>query len=287
MRLDKAIRLLGRVEATKLAQQATRLDEIELEWMHKFDAFIAENVHSTIQCIHRDTEPHFDIDFGKLLIEHALHVMNYGLHVVRTGMEKDTKHLAKRLPSRLLPTSFADLRKMYDEYRTKKKLPPRLKTFANDLKKEYLGRVKSIWSDFSEAFRSGDAFAQADVVEKIKDAGKVTSSRAKTMVRTETTSYYNQVRKKIYDSSSDITHYMFLAIRDQATTKWCKTRDGLIYKKGEEVTRRETPGVHWSCRSEMVPLTPLNPVHLKLINNKSKWRQFHRPEPLPPGWNAK
>jgi hypothetical protein len=42
---------------------------------------------------------------------------------------------------------------------------------------------------------------------------------------------------------------------------------------------------HPNCRSEILPLMPLNPKHKKLIDNESMWRQNNSPVPLIKGWN--
>jgi uncharacterized protein with gpF-like domain len=106
------------------------------------------------------------------------------------------------------------------------------------------------------------------------------------IVATETTRYYNDVRHEIYSQSEDINHFLFMSIRDFRTTEWCKTRNGLVYKKEDPLYLREKPPCHWNCRSEMVPLTDVNPRHEKMINDPSIARRNNKCKPLPPGWNT-
>jgi SPP1 gp7 family putative phage head morphogenesis protein len=200
--------------------------------------------------------------------------------------------LTKRPPKAILPGSLARIRELYDLYRKTGRLPKRIKDAAKRIKDQYLRKTQSAWRKYSYEYREGDVATQERVIQKIKDAANTAQARAKTIVRTETTNYYNQTRREIYDRSDAVTHYLFLAIRDQATTKWCtdrtvdgkRGRHGLVYRKDDPLTEKETPACHWNCRSEMVPLIPLNPRHKILIEDDKIQRRNNTCAPLPKGW---
>lgn len=166
-------------------------------------------------------------------------------------------------------------------------MPARQKEIAEKIKKAYIKKVQSVWVKYGEEFRSGITAETTEAVRQIKEGADVVYSRAKMIVETETTYYYNKSRRTVYDESPDVTHYLFVSVRDHATTKWCKTRHGLVYKKGDPLLDKETPPIHWNCRSEILPLTWHNPAHRKLIEDLSRRRRNNTCEPLPPGWTTR
>lgn len=190
-----------------------------------------------------------------------------------------------KYPLPKIPRKYSELMKWWDMTR-KNKAPKKIQIQAAEIKKKYLAKCQTTYKKYSVLFRSGVDYDQKAVVKDIERIGETTVSRAKIIVTTETTRYYNGVRRQIYDESDAITHYLFIAVRDYRTTEWCKDRNGLVYdKKDEELLRRETPPTHYQCRSEMLPLTPFNPVHKKLIDNPRLARKNNKPKPLMPGWN--
>lgn len=193
--------------------------------------------------------------------------------------------LAKNETKKKIQKQWDDYREVWEEYRKTKKVPKRIAQIANRYKEAYVKKCQSIWSQASEDFRKGEIVSKSEVVEKVREGARATYSRANTIVETETTRYYNEARRRVYDASEDVTHYLFLSVRDRATTAWCKSRTGLVYKKGDPLLDSEQPPIHWNCRSEILPLTPLNPRHKLLIEDKSIARRSHKCEPLPKGWN--
>lgn len=197
---------------------------------------------------------------------------------------RSTKNLSS-LPKGKMPRNLQDLMKMWDIYRKKGELPPRVREISEKVKKAYVKKCQSVWEKSTGSFREGEVASREAAQKAVQAASKTTYSRAKMIVETETTYYYNKTRREIYDKSDDITHYLFMAIRDHRTTKWCKTRHGLVYSKDDALFDSETPPIHWNCRSEILPLSPLNPRHQQLIDDPKKLRRNHKCEPLPKGWN--
>lgn len=226
------------------------------------------------------------VDFVPLLMEHSYAVMREGLLSTDRRMAPIRAHRLAAPPKGKVPKSLKDLREWWDAYRKRGKVPARQKVEAERLKAEFLRQIQKAWRDNSDDFLSGDTARNTQAEIAIRRRAGVAASRAKMIVETETTYYFNRARREVYDASDDVSHYLFLAIRDHATTKWCKTRHGLVYAKGDPLLDKETPPCHWFCRSELVPLTPRNPSHLRLIQDQSKARRHHSPEPLPKGWTG-
>ncbi len=106
-----------------------------------------------------------------------------------------------------------------------------------------------------------------------------------TIVETETTRHYNTTRVNTYNQIETVVGYLFVAVRDAATTKWCRSRNGMVVLKGTKEARASCPPCHWNCRSELLPLSRLNPAHRKLLENMSLRPENRVLVPLPDGWN--
>lgn len=276
---------LGAREAAQVLHLAKRQERLEAKWRRKMKEHIEQLTNQIlVNAEHTGRLSFSEVDFREIVMAQSFDVMFEGMKSTNrmTPVPEYTS-----LASPKLPRSLKGLRIMWDEWRKKKVIPKRQKVIAEKLKQAYLKKVQSVWVKYGEQFRSGQTASVTEAVRKIHEGADVAYSRAKMIVETETTYYYNKARRDIYDQSSDVTHYLFVAIRDHATTKWCKTRHGLVYKKGEKTTDNETPPVHWNCRSEILPLTPHNPVHAKLIRDESKQRANNSPEPLPKGWTGR
>jgi len=272
---NKAIRMIGIEDARWIWRCAKKQETLESQWMKKFK----ERIQQYNIAIVKGENP--VIDFTDILMEHFYN-------------SSKQASADKQMPSVRLAKvkSLANWQKIWDYWKSKKKVPKKIKKHADEIKREYLKKTKQYTDRYSRDFREGKEFTQDFAIKKIEDLTDSSYARAKTIVRTETTNYYNKARKELYDQSTDVTHYLFLAIRDMATTKWCtehrtpegRGRHGLVYEKGDPLTERETPAIHWNCRSEMVPLTPLNPKHAELINDTLRQRKNNKCTPLPRGW---
>lgn len=297
--LLKAARMVGAKHARFIALQARKQDKFESDWELRADSAI-QSVHSKVIDKLLETGNVKDVNrfvnFDELVFKHYFESVAAAMGIAESELEflKDPEvKLAKAPPKVKVPNSFKDLRKLWDRFKDTGKLPARQRELADKIKQQYLKKVADVWRKYSGDFRSGREFNQSEARESLESAADVTYSRAKMIVETETTNYYNQTRREIYDQSDAIWGYLFLAIRDQATTKWCsdktfqgkRGRHGLVYKKGDPLTDKETPAIHWNCRSEYVPLTPFNPRHKKLIENLSLHRRNNTCHPLPKGWS--
>lgn len=282
--LHTAILLLGKDQAKNVYLSAKKVDKLEAHWRGKLRKLLDEYNRKVAASLMNTGHLPLDIDFTEFYLDHAVEVMREAVTNTTSSHGRNLdKHLSSP-PSIKMPRSFRQLQELYDKWRKTGKAPGRIKDLADKVKKQYLKKCQSVWNQHTQDFKAGETFTMNKAVSIIQEAGDKTFSRAKMIVETETTNYYNKTRREIYDQSPEVTHYLFLAIRDHATTKWCKTRNGVVYTKGEQVTDHETPAIHWNCRSEMVPLTKQNPKHAELINDKSRRRESRSPYPMPPGW---
>jgi len=191
-------------------------------------------------------------------------------------------------PSIKIPTNPRRLREWWDQVR-KGRAPARIQALANRIKAAYIHKVQTLWQEYGEAFRAGQAWSQDETKARVRRAVAVGRNRGRTIVATETTRYYNQARRGFYDGQDSVTHYLYVAVRDSATTKWCKPgvgRDGIVYTKGSAILEKETPPTHYQCRSEILPLSPFNPNHKKFIDDPTRRRENRSPAKLLPGWNT-
>ncbi len=287
--LKLAARLVGSEHAKIIYRLAKTQDSLENKWIGRVGSVHKKIRKSLIEGLRNTGKISIDIDLiTELLFESFMETVE----TAKESVEQEEKVIEKLTAAPKIPKSFRDLRKLYDQYQKTGHVPKRVSDLAEKIKKQYLKKTQSVWRKYSAEFREGDVANQNRVIDQIKKAADTVPARAKNIVRTETTNYYNDARIEIYDQSDAIWGYLFLAIRDQGTTKWCtdkvingkRGRHGLVYRKGDPLTTKERPSCHWNCRSEMVPLSIHNPRHRKLIEDVSMHRRSHSCHPLPEGW---
>lgn len=301
--LASLTKLLDAGDVARLAASAERIDKIEQEKARELEALldhITESVADSLEhegLVKMPSAWAIDDVLTKFFIDHwrdttAAGILEAGeVEVVGDTIVKLAQR--KKIKQRT-PRNLKELRELYDYFRKNPKEARRFREQAERIRKLYLKKINAYVRDRTIEIDRGARESQRErpyrkasrqeVVAEIKKKAAIVYARSKTTLETETTRNYNNARRGIYDLSPDVTHYLFVAVRDFATTKWCRSRDKLVYRKGDPLLDKETPPIHWNCRSELLPLTPQNPVHLKLIENKSMARRSHKCAPLPPGW---
>lgn len=286
---------LAPVDRARLKNSAKIAQAMEDQWAAKISSVIEGFTSEVLESLAKSGKPP-QVNLVPLFCEHFFEVSISAIKFAQTDLEllQNPKTKLAKPPAIRIPKSLQSLMKLYDAYRKGKFKPKRAVAQAKAVQKAYLEKVKSVWERHSKDWRSGDVATQERVVQKIQEAAKTTASRAKNIVRTETTSYYNTARKTFYDESVDITHYLFVAIRDAGTSPWCtpltvngyRGRDGLVYAKADPLCAKECPACHPGCRSEFLPLNRLNPAHLRFIQDRKIQRREHNCFPLLKGWKA-
>lgn len=293
MRKTKHILIrLDHQDRVRLKQSSQEAQHLENKWKAAFWKVLQGYTDEIVAHI-ADTDelPNLKkFDFVDLVMAQTFDVMNTAAETASGHLEllqdPATVNLAKKPPKSVLPRSLGHIREMYDLWKRKRYVPPRQALLAENIKKAYLKKVKDVFAVYSEPWKEGKTTAVAKLREDMQKAAKVGLNRASTIVETETTNNYNQIRREIYDQSPDVVAYLFVSVRDMATTKWCSTRNGLVYHRGDPHLKTETPAIHWNCRSEILPLTRFNPRHLAMINDPALDRRNNHCEPLPKGWRA-
>jgi len=294
--LYKTVRLVGKDHARLLVSFAAEQESIEVLWKKRIRKYINRVNDYVAAHLFRYGRMPADFSFDDLIMDHYFDVNKKSISSTDKELkflEPSDKRLAAKPPSMKVPSSLEKLQRTYDAFKNKGDMPSRQKAFADKIKKAYIKKCQSVWQQFTESFRDGEVFDKEEAIKVISDASRGVASRTNTIIETETTNYYNGVRREIYDKANVVTHYLFLAIRDHGTTHWCsdkvvkgkRGRHGLVYKKGDLITDKETPAIHWNCRSEYVPLTPFNPRHKKLIEDDKLQRRNNVCHPLPKGWD--
>lgn len=279
--------ILDAPDLVRLQRSAEAAHSIEQQWVHKLEAFFEKLEAEIFAYLELYERLPNNLGFDSFLTEHYFEVATLGF---KTAYGAEQFHDLPRLsapPKGKQPKSLWALKEAYDEWKRGASKPKRPLTLGQRLQEEYFKKIRRVWKEHSEAWREGDPEAREEARRELQKQGRMAFPRAKMIVETETTHYYNQVRREVYDQSDDVTHYLFVAIRDHRTTAWCKTRNGIVMPKGTEILRTNTPPVHWNCRSEILPLSPKNIRHLALINDPTRRASNRRLEPLPPGWNNK
>jgi len=283
--------IYGPVRSSRILLAAKDLDSVESKWRKIWLDELKSLTEWIIDKAQRTGQLDLAyVDFTKIAMEHSLDVMQKALDdSVDFLPEPEEARLAKsKAPPRAsVPTSFRALRILWDKFRKKKYIPPRQRAIAERVKKAYLHRVQAEWVKHGDKFRSGEVAVRTEAVAAIMKGADVGYVRAKMIVETETTYYYNKTRRAVFDKSPDVSHYLFMAIRDHRTTEWCKSRHGLVYAKDDPLLKKEQPPVHWNCRSELLPLTELNPTHKKLIDDPARRRRNRKCKSLPPEWEGR
>ncbi len=269
----------------RLSNSASTAEKLEAKYRSKMKSLFQKVTERTAMSILRHGSPMYvQPDFLDIIMEHWFEVTQaaYRISVNETELRRSPYNKL----ARKMPTKLPDLMFQWDSWRKRRISTKSQRDIADKLKQMYLAKVQSVWEKHSHDFVNGSIVQKEEIALKMAAEAQTTYARGKTIVDTETTRYYNKVRRDFYDKSNDVTHYLFVAIRDHRTTKWCKSRHFVVYEKGSLYLDKETPPIHWSCRSELLPLTALNPRHLILIKDASKQRKNRNPEPLPKGWGS-
>jgi SPP1 gp7 family putative phage head morphogenesis protein len=291
--LAQLARVLPAADIVRLRESAQRADTLEAQWAWRLRALFSRINREMLDAVSRTGElpayvPSLDA-LDEYFLDHAFAVMSSALsieHAPRARRDVPRAKLWKPKKTRQrMPRTLPELRALWDQYRKAKKIPKRIAKHAEKVRKLYLKTVQDLWKKHGDDFIRGKVFHREAATRAFREELKLPQARAQMTMETETTRYYNGVRRSVYDASVDVTHYLYVPIRDFATTKWCRSRDGIVFKKGDPLLDRETPPIHWNCRSEILPLTMQNAQHRALILDMSRARRRRSCEPLPAGWN--
>lgn len=320
--LRSLLTMLGPSDVRRIEDNARAAEVIEQRWVARFNALFDKLAEDLLDTIAEHGEPRWPTDLaeqiGGLLLEHELATtMAASATITPAEYVRAAKGSAKPQPEQpAWPTDLARIRQLWDQWRRTGRLPGRTAEQARAVKTLYIRRVQQAWQREGVDFINGDrvdgygakgtdvnetgkrgratvwnpsAFNRDAARVAIQKAFAVPRARAKTIVETETTRYYNTTRVNTYNQIDSVVAYLFVAVRDAATTKWCcygkGGRHGVVFFKGSALLSRNCPPCHYNCRSELLPLSRLNPAHRKLLENTTLWAQNRKLTPLLPEWN--
>lgn len=91
-----------------------------------------------------------------------------------------------------------------------------------------------------------------EIINELAERYEVAKYRAETLVRTEMNYFENQTELQSYKDLG-VTHYTYLATRDNRTSTTCADLDGTRHAVKDSVPGKNYPPMHPNCRSGTIP----------------------------------
>jgi SPP1 gp7 family putative phage head morphogenesis protein len=186
-------------------------------------------------------QPHFMREFNKIVKDHFIELFKDTLRQARLEvMPLSAKKMSVDDP--FFPEQFEEF----------------LKAQSFKIVGDYTdGLTKRLKNIINRGIRDGAPLSEIVKLMRL-EAQDMTDTWLATVVRTETTSVYNQGRKSYWESdplaSQIVQGYQYSAIIDDRTTDVCEYLDGKIFDEGDFIDRL-VPPLHFNCRSLLVPVT--------------------------------
>ena len=165
----------------------------------------------------------------------------------------------------------------------KEEINKKLKANVINTRDQYLKSIKEAFAKASQDWFNGEA-TQEDVKEHFKSVLRKTDAHAETILRTETTSYFNQTRNSYFRNETIVDYIQLFAITDGRISRICETRHGFVVPIDKAHLPKYMPPFHYNCRTVQKPLISVIPRHKEIIK-KGKLIPESRFAPLLPGWN--
>jgi SPP1 gp7 family putative phage head morphogenesis protein len=170
--------------------------------------------------------------------------------------QKGQKRLAKTSLPIGLPKTLRGLEKLFRDKRYWPKIMKRSQKIVDRLRKSYLQKLQRKFKDLMPQIREG-GLSINDAKKKMMTIWDASKPRVELIFRTETTTYFGKTQVAFYNDDDEIIGYLFDSVRDIGRTEICKVRHGLIFTKkhkGELSISRNTPSLHYNCRSHLIAL---------------------------------
>lgn len=181
-----------------------------------------------------------------------------------------------------VPKTLPGLEKIFRDKNSWPKIMKRSKKVTDLVREEYLRKLGKKFDEVIPRLNSGDLTAD-EAKTQLRRAWKATESRVELIFRTETTTYFAKVQVAYFNQEDGIIGFLFDALRDRATTEWCRSRHGLIYRPGSSLLTQNLPPCHWNCRSHLIPLAN-TPQNQKMLADPARDPENKKVSPLPSGW---
>jgi SPP1 gp7 family putative phage head morphogenesis protein len=167
-----------------------------------------------------------------------------------------TKKLAKGKWPFGIPKDLTGLEKIFRDKRRWPLIMKRSVAIVNRVRTQYLGLLQKKFQILVPQFRSGEVTPD-QVKEELMKVWQARKARVELIFRTETSTYFGKTQVAFYNSDPDIIGFLFDSVRDTGRTEICRARHGLIFTKehkGELSLSRNTPALHYNCRSHLIAL---------------------------------
>lgn len=206
--------------------------------------------------------------------------------VISTGLdlaavETGKKRLAKA-PKGKLPQDLKEIDDLFRDRKAMQRVFKRSQVLSRALRAAYLKRLKGRFAEIMPAILDGRVDI-SDAKKHIREAWGASRSRAQTIFRTESTKYFAEAQVSYYAKSDEILGFLYDTIRDSSRTEVCRSRHGLVYRQGSKLLKKNTPPLHYNCRSHLVPLAD-TPGNRKMLKDPARDPEKVKVEPLPRGW---
>jgi len=193
----------------------------------------------------------------EIIYDSTLAINNSILYRNSRPTEEQEANKKKEIPPLILSTLASPIQVI--SHKDKKVLSHKFKTDANNIFKKQISYMK--W----DATQYG--------LEGIKPEEFITSlPRIETQITSLINTLYfhvaSKVKKKVWDSERLLIAYKFSAILDEHTTRLCRSLDGTIKNKLEDLPE---PPLHWHCRSFIVPITRIGKESSIDLSNFAQW----------------
>lgn len=217
---------------------------------------------------------------------------NFYLHVATSAIdaakhEKQEQVGKKRLAAKLppgAPKTIAELEKVFRDKRTWPAMMKRSKKLTERLRQAYLQKLRRRFAILTPQLTEGEITVE-QAKAKLMNAWDASKARVTTIFRTETTKYFATVQVAYFEQDDEIIGFLFDSISDKSRTPICRSRHGLIYRPGSQELRKNTPALHYNCRSHLIALA--NIAHnRKLLEDPKRDPAKVTVAPLPPGWRT-
>ncbi len=258
--LTKLAAILSAEDVRRIEDNARIAEHVEQLWLMKLDVLLGELTKRIIDRLERDGDfvvpDDIETKFGEFFLNHELATVTAA---ARTIMPAEYVRAASSegKDNKKWPSDSIRIREQWDEFRRTGKLPGHTAKAASNIKVIYIRRIQQWWQKAGRDFITGepkakgenaegviwnrDAFDRAAAVRSIQREMGVPRARARTIVETETTRYYNTTRVNTYNQIDSVVGYLYVIVRDAGTTKWCRSRAGMVLMKGSRILGKNTP----------------------------------------------
>lgn len=163
-----------------------------------------------------------------------------------------------------------------------KALKERLAAYVKTAKSDYLKNLRQSWALASKRWLAGEQDV-GDVREILKAALRKTDSSAERILRTETTSYFNESRCTYFKTQTAVDFMQIYAVTDGRISHICEARHGFVVPIEKASEKKYMPAFHPHCRTVQRALFSSLPSHKQLIDKGLAMNEAAFP-PLPAGW---